>query len=132
MGSTRKLIEQIAKKHFGVETIETRNSDSKDFYDVSIGAIEEALRTAYDAGKAAAAPKLQDRVRSRGEWYTAFPDSHAEGGFDFARRIPEEMKELLGERSLNSDERHMSRADVAKLVHAFGLTGEQLDLSALR
>lgn len=41
----------IAQKHLGVETLETRNSDSLDFYDLSIWTIQAALKAAFLAGK---------------------------------------------------------------------------------
>lgn len=48
--SYNTLIEKIAKKHFDVETMETRNSDSLDFYDVYIGSIRDALKESFMAG----------------------------------------------------------------------------------
>ena len=45
-----EIIEQIAKRHLHVETLEVRNSDSLDFYDCSIWAIQNALEKAYKAG----------------------------------------------------------------------------------
>ena len=44
------LLEKIAKKYFEVETLETRNSDSLDFYDVSVWSIRSALNDAFIAG----------------------------------------------------------------------------------
>jgi len=44
------LIETLAKKHFNVETIKTRNSDDLDFYNVSILSIRDALKDAFLAG----------------------------------------------------------------------------------
>lgn len=46
----RKAIEKIAKEALGIETIETRNSDELDFYDLLIGNIKKALEEAYEAG----------------------------------------------------------------------------------
>jgi hypothetical protein len=45
-----KYLEGVAKKHFNVETLETRNSDSLDFYDVSVASMKAALSEAYFAG----------------------------------------------------------------------------------
>ena len=45
-----KLFEQIALKHFFIETLETQHSDRLDFYDVSVWAIKSALEAAYAAG----------------------------------------------------------------------------------
>jgi len=49
-----KLLTEIAVKHFNVETLETRRSDSLDFYDCAVWSMREALAEAYEAGKKAA------------------------------------------------------------------------------
>lgn len=41
---------RIAHQHLGIETLETRNSDSLDFYDLGVWGIRAALNAAYDAG----------------------------------------------------------------------------------
>lgn len=46
-------LEKIAQEVLGVETLETRMSDSLDFHEVSVWGLEEALKRAYEAGKAA-------------------------------------------------------------------------------
>ncbi len=48
------LLLEIAAKHFHLETLETRNSDSLDFHDVSVWSIRAALKAAFAAGQAAA------------------------------------------------------------------------------
>lgn len=48
---TNKQIEKIAKEILRLETIETRNSDSLDFPEVSVWALKEALKAAYELGK---------------------------------------------------------------------------------
>jgi len=48
------LMLDIAKRHFFVETLDTRNSDGLDFHDVAIWSIRTALIEAYAAGLAAA------------------------------------------------------------------------------
>lgn len=50
----RRAIEKIAKKTLGLETLETRNSDSLDFHDVSVWSLREALSLAYMAGRRSA------------------------------------------------------------------------------
>ena len=46
-----KILTGIAQKNFSnVETLETRNSDSLDFHDVSVWAIKAALEDAFIAG----------------------------------------------------------------------------------
>jgi hypothetical protein len=49
-----KLLEQIALKHFFIETLETQHSDRLDFHDVSVWAVKSALEAAYAAGIEAA------------------------------------------------------------------------------
>lgn len=48
-----KKLEKIAQDVLGIETLERRWSDSLDFREVSVGGLEEALKRAYEAGKAA-------------------------------------------------------------------------------
>ena len=45
-----QLLEEIAKKHLSIETLEIRNSDSLDFHDVAVWCLKEALKSAYEAG----------------------------------------------------------------------------------
>ncbi|MGL6196093.1 MAG: DUF6900 domain-containing protein [Thermoguttaceae bacterium] len=52
--STQELYETIAKEILGIKTLETRNSDSLDFYEVSVWGVTQALKIAYLAGVEAA------------------------------------------------------------------------------
>ena len=52
------LLLEIASKHFFLETLETRRSDSLDFHDVAIWAIRAALDDAYEAGRIAGAKAM--------------------------------------------------------------------------
>jgi hypothetical protein len=52
--ASEALLAEIAMKHFFIDTLETRNSDSLDFHDVAVWAIRSALEAAYAAGAAAA------------------------------------------------------------------------------
>ena len=52
------LILDIATRHFFVETLDTRNSDSLDFHDVAIWAIRAGLEDAYEAGRVAGAKAM--------------------------------------------------------------------------
>ena len=56
------LLEQIALKHFFVETLQTQNRDSLDFHDVSVWAIESALKAAFEAGVQAALKEKTKRT----------------------------------------------------------------------
>ena len=44
------LLTRIAQEHLFIDTLETRNSDSLDFHDVSVWGVKEALIAAYQAG----------------------------------------------------------------------------------
>ncbi len=48
--SLDQQLQQIALDHLFVETLETRNSDRLDFYEVSVWGIKSALIAAYQAG----------------------------------------------------------------------------------
>jgi len=45
-----ETIETIAF-HMGIETLETRNSDSLDFHDISVSNLKSALEKAFEAGR---------------------------------------------------------------------------------
>ncbi len=45
-----KDIKEIAKEYLGIEVLETRNSDSLDFYSLSVGCIKAALEEAFQRG----------------------------------------------------------------------------------
>jgi hypothetical protein len=49
------LLEEIALKHFFVQTLQTQNSDRLDFHDVSVWAMDSALKAAFEAGVQAGA-----------------------------------------------------------------------------
>ena len=52
--STKKMnatIDEIAREILGLETLETRRSDSLDFHDMGVWSIRKALETAYKAGR---------------------------------------------------------------------------------
>lgn len=47
-----KQLEEIAKEQLFIDTLETRMSDRLDFHDVSVWGVKEALKLAYELGKA--------------------------------------------------------------------------------
>lgn len=47
-----KAFDEIAQEYMSIDTLETRNSDSLDFYDCSVWSIRNALAKAYEMGKA--------------------------------------------------------------------------------
>ena len=44
------ILTLIAQKHLGIETLETRRSDSLDFHDTAVWCIRDALEAAFKAG----------------------------------------------------------------------------------
>jgi hypothetical protein len=45
-----ETLAEIAQKHLELDTLETRNSDSLDFHELSVWQIKKALEEAYLAG----------------------------------------------------------------------------------
>ena len=54
-----RVLEDIAKEHLRVPTLETRKSDSLDFHDLAVWQLSVALNAAYQAGIEAAKRKQQ-------------------------------------------------------------------------
>ena len=54
-----KVLEDIAKEHLRVPTLETRKSDSLDFHDLAVWQLRAALDAAYQAGIVAAKSEQQ-------------------------------------------------------------------------
>ena len=50
MNQIDTILTLIAKKHLGIETLETRRSDSLDFHDTAVWCLKEALEAAFKAG----------------------------------------------------------------------------------
>ena len=60
MNSTRDhQLTTIARETLGLETLETRSSDSLDFHDMAVWSIKQALLDAYAAGFEAAKKNLR-------------------------------------------------------------------------
>ena len=53
-------LQRIAAEHLFVETLQTRNSDRLDFYDVSVWGIRQALIDAFEAGQKASAKQTHN------------------------------------------------------------------------
>lgn len=45
-----RIVEDIAKRHLGIETLATRNSDCLDFTECSVWGLKAALEAAFKAG----------------------------------------------------------------------------------
>ena len=50
MSKFEQLLTQIAQSKLGIETLETRKSDSLDFHDVAVWCLRDALDAAFNAG----------------------------------------------------------------------------------
>ena len=50
MNQIDTILTLIAQKHLGIETLETRRSDSLDFHDTAVWRIRDALEAAFKAG----------------------------------------------------------------------------------
>ena len=44
------ILTLIAQKHLGIQTLQTRNSDSLDFHDTAVWCLKDALEAAFKAG----------------------------------------------------------------------------------
>lgn len=53
MNTKTQTLQEIARKHLRIETLETQKSDRLDFHDVAVWNIEAALKAAYEAGHVA-------------------------------------------------------------------------------
>lgn len=51
MTKIETILTAIAKEHLGIPTLEVRNSDSLDFYEVSVWGVKAALAAAHQAGR---------------------------------------------------------------------------------
>ena len=67
-------VDRIAKRILGVETMETRNSDRDDFYDLAIWKIQDAMNRAYDAGR-----ESRDNVPPRPRTDTPMEAAYVDG-----------------------------------------------------
>lgn len=57
-------IDQIARRHLGIETLAVRNSDSLDFHDLGVAGVKAALQAAFAAGQQASAAAAKKQVTS--------------------------------------------------------------------
>lgn len=63
MTPQQTTLQAIARLHLNVETLRTRNSDSQDFHDLAVWAIESALNAAFEAGKQQACGSCQGATK---------------------------------------------------------------------
>ena len=50
MNQIDTILTQIAQKHLGIDTLETRRSDRLDFHDTAVWCLKDALEAAFQAG----------------------------------------------------------------------------------
>jgi len=50
MNQIDTVLTQIAQKHLGIDTLQTRHADSLDFHDVAVWCLRDALEAAFNAG----------------------------------------------------------------------------------
>jgi len=55
-GEAQATLEEIARKHLGIETLATRKSDSLDFHEVAVWSLKDALEAAFRAGRTTGPP----------------------------------------------------------------------------
>ena len=62
MSQIDTILSLIARKHLGLDTLETRHADSLDFHDTAVWCIRDALEAAFKAGVelGAAMPKATE------------------------------------------------------------------------
>ena len=62
MSQIDTILTLIAQKHLGIETLQTRNSDSLDFHDTAVWCLKDALEATFKAGVefGASSPKASE------------------------------------------------------------------------
>ena len=50
MNQIDTILTQIARKHLGIDTLQTRHADSLDFHDTAVWCLKDALEAAFKAG----------------------------------------------------------------------------------
>ncbi|WHZ12179.1 MAG: hypothetical protein OJF60_002620 [Burkholderiaceae bacterium] len=68
MNQIDTLLTQIAQKHLGIETLQTRSADSLDFHDTTVWCLKDALEAAFKAGVelGASMPKATEAEIAKG------------------------------------------------------------------
>lgn len=65
LSEENKVVAEIARRHLRVPTLQTRQSDSLDFYDLAVWELREALEAAYRAGLEASTKAWRQQQRRR-------------------------------------------------------------------
>lgn len=81
------VIKDIARRHLNIRSLETQNVDEKDFHEVSVWAVEAALKAAFKAGQDVTAKKMvKEADESKSEVKKAGVEYDPKGG----ERYPED------------------------------------------
>ena len=70
------LFTNIAERHLGIKTLETRKSDGLDFHDVAVWSVKAALEEAFAAGQLATKKQHEKVMRGGGGYMAAFEASY--------------------------------------------------------
>lgn len=81
------LLEKIAKEIMGLETLETRNSDSLDFHENGVWTIKRALELAFEAGAKSQDGEDYALINTGGNNWTLAKDLRDEEGVHFCRKV---------------------------------------------
>lgn len=71
MTDTDKIVADIAQRKLKIDTLETRQSDSRDFHEVSVWNLRSALLCAYEAGRTAETRRRLAKNPKNGTSYRA-------------------------------------------------------------
>ena len=87
------LLQEIARNHLFLETLEPRNVDSLDFHDHPVWAVRSALEVAFAAGRRAATQPQRDPSTTAATTirvdYATFPDRFDPNRPDAAAKVVE-------------------------------------------
>lgn len=113
----------IAKKYLYVTDLTTRNSDSDDFYEVSVWGIRDALQAAYDLGKNAPLEEEEEMMEeSMGGFYG--PDNYEDDLANMKSNIANFLENYSHIKQV--DVLDNDSEDYQKILH-LALTPEQID-----
>lgn len=69
MQTSIERVLDVARRHMGIETLDSRNSDSLDFHDLSVGTVRTGLCEAYIQGQRSIVDNIDwDELREQKSW----------------------------------------------------------------
>lgn len=63
-----EFLKEIARKHLGLETLETRKSDSLDFKEVAVWAVKDALNEVFEEAFQAGRQSIEKQNETLSRW----------------------------------------------------------------